>query len=154
MERCIIRYCEKNTGSTSKSSHKVTGHRQCTDTSTTKSGSCRDNSLEFLVHALFTVAGHNQSLVLELFGDIPWSRAGNFDPGLREKSTGDQHENEIANGVDRVQEGFLEVEWRRHIVGNTRGSIELSRATLTRFPNTKKLDKDVVREARVQHLTD
>lgn len=149
-----LRYCEKDTGSTSKSSHEITGHGQGANTGTTKSGSGRNNSLEFLVHALFTVSSHNQSLILELLGNIPWSGAGDLNPGLREEGTGDQHEDEVADGVDGIQESFLKVEWWGHIIGDTGRSVELSRATLARLPNTKKLNKNVVGKAGVQHLAD
>lgn len=100
------------------------------------------------------MSSHNQALILELLGNIPRSRAGDFNPGLREEGTGNQHENEVADGVDGVQESFLKVEWWRHIIGDTRRSVELSRATLARLPNTEKLNKNVVGKAGVQHLAD
>jgi hypothetical protein len=55
--------------------------------------------------------------------------------------------------MNGVKESFLEVQRRRHVVGNTRGGIELGR-TITRLPDTEKLDEEVVRESRVQHLAD
>ena len=50
-----------------------------------------------------------------------------------------------------IEKSFGEVQWRRHIVGDTGGRIELG-ATFSRFPNTEELDEEVVAEAGVQHL--
>lgn len=55
--------------------------------------------------------------------------------------------------MDGVEEGLSEVQRGGHVVGNTRGGVELSR-TLTGLPDTEKLNEQVVREARVQHLAD
>lgn len=44
-------------------------------------------------------------------------------------------------------------QWRAHIVRDPRGSVELSRA-FTGFPDTEKLDEEVVGKARVHHLAD
>ena len=41
-----------------------------------------------------------------------------------------------------------------HVVSNARGSEELRSSALAGLPDTKKLDKKVVREARVEHLAD
>lgn len=100
------------------------------------------------------MSSHNQALVLELLGNIPWSRAGDFNPGLREEGTSNQHEDEVADGMDGIQESFLEVEWWRHIISDTGRSVELSRTTLARLPNTEELNKNVVGKAGVQHLAD
>lgn len=99
------------------------------------------------------MTSHHETLVLELLGNIAGSRAGNLNPGLGEESTSNQHEGDVNGGVNGVKKGLLEVQGRRHVVGNAGGGVELGR-TLTRLPNTEKLDKEVVREARVQHLTD
>lgn len=144
---------KQNTSTTSKSTEKVRGNRQSTNAGTTESGSSGDNTLEFLVHALFTVTSHDETLVLELLGNVARSRARNLDPGLGEESTGNKHKRDVHGSVDGVEESLLEVQGRRHVVGNTRGSVQLGR-TLTGLPDSKELDKDVVREAREQHLTD
>lgn len=148
-----LRHCQKNSSSTTQSTEEVRGNRQSTNASTTESSSSRDNPLELLVHALLTVTGHHKSLVLELLGNIPRGSSGHLDPGLGEQSTGNQHEYDVYGSVDRVDESLLEVQRRRHVVCNTRRGIQLGGA-LTRFPDTEKSDKEVVREARVQHLTD
>ena len=99
------------------------------------------------------MAGHDKTLVLELLSNITGSGAGDLNPGLGEESTGNQHESDVDGSVDRVQESLLEVQRRRHVVGNTGGGVKLGR-TLTRLPDSEELDKEVVGEARVQHLRD
>ena len=42
-------------------------------------------------------------------------------------------------------------QWRTHVVGDSRSGVELSGA-FAGFPDTKKLDKEVVGEASVHHL--
>lgn len=99
------------------------------------------------------MTSHHETLVLELLSNVTGSRAGNLNPGLGEESASDKHEGDVNGGVDGVKKGLLEVQGRRHVVGNAGSGVELGR-TLARLPNTEKLDKEVVREARVQHLTD
>lgn len=144
---------KQDTSTASKSTEKVRGNRQSTNASTTESGSSGNDSLQLLVHALLTVTSHHETLVLELLGNITRSGAGDLNPGLGEESAGNEHERDVHGGVDGVKKSLLEVQRRRHVVGNTRSSVELGR-TLTGLPDTEELDKDVVREARVQHLAD
>lgn len=99
------------------------------------------------------MTSHHETLVLELLGDVTRSGARNLNPGLGEEGASNKHESDVHGSVDRVKESLLEVQGWRHVVGNTRSSVELSRP-LTRLPDSEKLDKDVVREAREQHLTD
>jgi hypothetical protein len=99
------------------------------------------------------VTGHDKALVLELLSDITRSGARDLNPGLGEESAGNKHKRDVNSCVDGVKERLLEVQGRRHVVGDTGRSVELG-GTLTRLPDTKKLDEDVVREAGVQHLTD
>lgn len=148
-----LRHCKEDTGTASQGTEKIRSNRQSTDASTTESGSGRDNTLQLLVHALLTVTSHHKPLILELLGNITRCRARDFNPGLGEEGTGDEHESDVHSRMNRVKKSLLEVEGRRHIVGNTGSSMELSR-TLTRLPDTKKLNQQVIREARVQHLTD
>lgn len=148
-----LRDGKQNSGTTAQGSKEVRGNGQGTNAGTAKGSGSRDNTLELPVHALFTVTGHNQTLILELLGNIARSGAGNFNPGLGEESAGNKHEGHVDSGVNGVQESLLEVERRRHVVGNTRGGIELSRS-LARLPHTQKADQEVVREAGVQHLAD
>lgn len=96
---------------------------------------------------------HDEALVLELLGNVTGSGAGNLNPGLGEEGAGNKHESDIDSSVDGVEESLLEVERRGHVVSNTGGGVKLSRS-LTGLPNSEKLDQDVLREARVQHLTD
>ena len=148
-----LRNSEQNTSTTSKSTKKVRGNGQSTNASTTKSSSSRNNTLQLLVHALLTVTSHHQTLVLELFCNVTGGGARNLNPGLGEEGTGNKHESDVHSSVNRVKESLLEVQGRRHVVGNTRSSVELRRS-LTRLPDSEKLDEDVVREAREQHLAD
>lgn len=99
------------------------------------------------------MAGHHKTLVLELLGNVTRGGARDFNPGLGEESAGNQHEGNVNSGVDRVKKSLLEVERRGHVVSDTGGSVKLG-GSLTRLPDSKKLDQKVVREARVQHLTD
>ena len=99
------------------------------------------------------MTSHHKTLILELLGNITRGRARDFNPGLREESTGDEHETDVNGCVNWVDNGLLEVERRGHVVSNSGSSVELS-GTLTRLPDTEKLDQEVIREARVQHLTD
>lgn len=99
------------------------------------------------------MASHDESLVLELLGDVSWAGAGNLNPGLREDGAGDEHVGDVDSGVDGVEERLSEVQWRRHVVCDTRGSEELGRSLLG-LPDTEKTDEEVLREARVEHLGD
>lgn len=99
------------------------------------------------------MTSHHQTLVLELLGNVTRGGARNLNPGLGEEGTGNKHESDVHSSVNRVKESLLEVQGRRHVVGNTRSSVELRRS-LTRLPDSEKLDEDVVREAREQHLAD
>lgn len=96
---------------------------------------------------------HNETLVLQLLGNVAGSRARNLNPGLGEEGAGNKHECDVDGSVDRVEKGLLEVQRGGHVVGNTGGSVQLG-GSLTRLPDTEETDKQVVREARVQHLRD
>lgn len=148
-----LRDGKKNTGAATKGTEKVGSDRESTNTGTTESGSSGNDALEFPVHALLTVTSHDETLVLELLRDITRSRARNLNPSLGEEGAGNEHECDVNSCVDGIKERLLEVQRRGHVVGDTRSGVELGRS-LTRFPNTEKLDKDVVREAGVQHLAD
>lgn len=99
------------------------------------------------------MTGHDKTLVLELLGDIAGAGAGNLDPGLGEDGAGTQHVDDVDSGVDGVEKGVLEVQGRRHVVGQAGDGRELGRAVLG-LPDTEKADEEVVREAGVQHLAD
>jgi hypothetical protein len=148
-----LRHGKQDTSTAAKSTEKIGRDGQTTNAGTTESGGGGDDTLELLVHALLTVAGHDETLVLQLLGNVTGGGAGDLNPGLGEESTGNEHESNVDSSVDGVEEGLLEVQRRGHVVGNTRGSEKLGR-TLTRLPDSEELDKEVVREARVQHLGD
>ncbi len=148
-----LRDGKKDTGTTTKGTEKVRSDGESTNTGTTESGGSGDDTLKFPVHALLTVTSHDETLVLELLRNITRGRARNLNPSLGEEGAGNEHKGDVNSGVDRVEERLLEVERRGHVVGDTGSGVELGR-TLTRLPNTEKLDKDVVREAGVQHLAD
>jgi len=148
-----LRNSQQDTGTGSKGSHQVTGHGKTTNASSTESSSGRNDTLQFLVHTLLSVASHDESLVLELLCDIPWARSGHLNPSLGEHGTGNKHIRDVNSSVERIEESVGEVQWRRHVVGDTGGSKKLSRSILW-LPNAKESDKQVVGEARVEHLAD
>src|SRR5690242_18623511 len=160
---------KQDTGSATKSTEKVAAYGKSTNASTTEGGSSRDNTLELLVHGLLTVTGHDETLLLKLLGNIAGRRARDLDPGLCEYCACNEHVDDEDRGHDRVRERLGNAEGRRpelvsnefcrtlnvnlHVVRDTRGSEKLSRAFLG-LPDTKELDKKVIREAAVQHLAD
>lgn len=148
-----LRHSKQDTSTAAKGTEKVGGNGESTNAGTTEGGSSGDNTLKLLVHALLTVTRHDKTLVLELLSNITGSGAGDLNPGLGEESTGNQHEGNVDGSVDRIQKSLLEVQRRRHVVRNTGGGVKLGR-TLTRLPDSEELDKEVVGEARVQHLGD
>lgn len=99
------------------------------------------------------MTSHDKPLVLELLGYITGAGARNLNPCLGEESAGTEHVDDVDNGVDGVEESVLEVERGRHVVDETRDSVELSGAVVG-IPDTKEADEKVVREARVEHLAD
>ncbi|CAG1994388.1 unnamed protein product [Fusarium graminearum] len=135
------------------STEKVAGDREGTNASTTESGGSRNDALELLVHGLVTVTGHNETLVLELLGNITRAGAGNLDPSLGEESTSTEHVDDVGTHVDGVEKGVLHALGRRHVVDETGSSVELRR-TILGLPDTEKTDEEVLREARVEHLAD
>ncbi|KAJ6440062.1 tRNA isopentenyltransferase [Purpureocillium lavendulum] len=112
-----------------------------------------DDALELLVHALVAVAGHDETLVLELLGDVAGAGARHLDPRLGEEGAGAEHVDDIGSGVDGVEERVLEVERGRHVVDEAGGGVELRGAVLG-LPDTEEADEEVLGEARVQHLAD
>ena len=148
-----VRDSQQDSGTRSQCPHQVTGHTQSTNAGTSESSGRRNYTLKLLVHALFSVACHNQALLFQLLSHIPWRRSADLNPSFRENSAGDQHEHNIDGGMNRIKEGLSEIQRGRHVVGDTGGRIELS-AAFTRFPDTEELDEEVVAEARVHHLAD
>lgn len=117
------------------------------------------------------MTGHNETLLLELLGNIAGAGARNLDPGLGESGAGNKHVGNEESGVNGVKESVLEVKRRgpvkmisycakasvfkmcSHVVDKTGDGLHLSR-TLTSLPDTDHLDQKVVAEARVEHLTE
>lgn len=66
----VLRDSHKDTGTGSKGTEQVTGNGERTNASTTKGGSGWDDTLQLLVHALLSVASHDETLILELLGNI------------------------------------------------------------------------------------
>lgn len=115
------------------------------------------------------MTSHDETLLLELLGNITGRGARHFDPSLGEGGAGEQHVRHEDGRVNRIKEGFLDGQWRgpsislvstppcssydAHVVNKTRGGLHLSGAVLG-LPGTDELDKEIVAESREQHLAD
>ena len=99
------------------------------------------------------MSSHHKSLLFELLSNITWGRSGNLDPSLGEDGACSEHEDDVDGSMHGIDYSGFDVSGRRHVICDTRRGEELRRS-LTRFPNTKELDQDVIREARVEHLAD
>lgn len=97
------------------------------------------------------MTSHDETLILQLLGDIAWRRAGNLNPGLGEDSAGREHESNVDDRVDWVQKSFAEVDWWGHVVSKTGDGVELSRS-LSWLPDTEASDEEVLGESAVKHL--
>ena len=138
-----------------KSAEKVASNGESTNAGTTESSGSGDDALELLVHALLTVTGHNETLVLELLGDIAGSGARDLDPGLGEDGASDEHVDDVDSGLDRVEERLSEVQRRRHSLCSRRYQRQRRAGrSPPGLPDTEELDEEVVGEAAVQHLAD
>ena len=122
-----LRDSHENTSTASKSTHQVADNRESTNAGTTEGGGSRDDALELTVHALVTVTGHNHTLLLELLGDITRAGARNLDPGLGEDGAGGEHEGDVDDGVDGVEERGLDGVRRGHVVRDTGDGRKLRR---------------------------
>ena len=111
-----LRDSHQNTSTAAQGTHEIARDGQGTDAGTTERSRSRDDTLELTVHGLVTVTGHDQTLLLQLLGHVPWARAGNLDPGLTESGACDEHVGREDGGVKRVHKGVLEVERRAHVV--------------------------------------
>lgn len=108
-----LRDSHENTSARTKSANEVACDGESTDAGTTKGGSGRNDTLELTVHALITVTGHNETLLLELLGNIARARARDFDPGLGEGGASKKHVSDKDRSVDRIEQSVCEVErWR------------------------------------------
>lgn len=103
----------KDTGAAAQSTHQVASNRQSTDASTPEGRGRGDDALEFLVHRFLAVASHDESLFLELFGDVTGGGARNLDPGLGEDGAGDEHVDNKDGGLKGIGEGLGDAERRR-----------------------------------------
>ena len=102
-------------------------------------------------------------MVLELLGDVPGSASRDFDPCLGEEGTSREHEGDVDEGVDGVEDGLLDGVGWRHVVRDTLGRTELRRVLeglenkgqkshlqnirYTHLPDTENLDKNIAWEA-------
>lgn len=150
---CHLRNSHQDTGTRSKSTQQVTGNGESTNASTTESSSSWNDTLQLLVHALLSVASHDESLILELLSNVAWAGARNLDPSLGENGACNEHVYDVDSGVDWVEKSIGEVQRGRHVVCETGNSEELSRSFLC-LPDTEELDKKVLAESGVEHLTD
>lgn len=148
-----LRDSKEGSSSGPKGAHQIASNGKSSDASATEGSGSGNNALELLVHALVTVASHDQTLVLELLGNVAGAGAGNLDPGLGEDSTGSEHVGDVDKRVDRVNQSILHVQWRRHVVHETRDRRQLAR-TLLGLPHTEQTDQKVLAEAGCQHLRD
>ena len=103
---------QEDTGSTAQSSEKIAADGESTDASTAESGSGGDHPLEFLVHGLLAVTGHDKTLLLELLGNVTWGRTRDLDPGLGEDGAGDEHVDGEDGGLERVGKSLGDAERR------------------------------------------
>lgn len=148
-----LRDSKKGSGTRAQSTHKIREDGQSTNAGTTKGSGGGNDALELLVHALVAVTSHDETLVLELLGNVTGAGARDLDPSLREEGAGTEHVDDVGNSVDGVEESLAEVQRRRHVVDEAGNSMELRRALLS-LPDTKEADKEVLGEARVEHLAD
>jgi hypothetical protein len=104
---------QENTSSAAEGAEEIATNGQSTNASTTESGGSGDDALELLVHGLLTVTSHNETLFLELLGNVAGRRAGDLDPGLGEDSAGNEHVDDEDGGLERVGERLGDAERRR-----------------------------------------
>lgn len=148
-----LRDSKESTGTRAEGTEKIAGDGERTNAGTAKGSGSGDDALELLVHALVAVTSHDETLVLELLGNVTGAGAGHFNPGLGEESAGTEHVDDVGGHVDRIEESLLQVQGRRHVVDKTGNGVEL-RGTILGLPDTEKTDEEVLREAGVEHLGD
>lgn len=148
-----LRDSKESTGTGAESTEKIAGDGERTNAGTTEGSSSRNDALELLVHGLVTVTGHDETLILELLGNVTGAGARYLNPGLGEEGAGTKHVDDVGTHVDGVKKGVLKALRRRHVVDETGSSVELRRTILS-LPNTEETDEKVLREARVEHLAD
>ena len=99
------------------------------------------------------MAGHDQTLVLELLGNVARAGAGDLDPGLGEDGTSSEHVGDVDERVDGVNQSILHVQRWGHVVDKARNGGQLAGPLLS-LPHTEKTDEKVLAEAGCQHLGD
>src|SRR4051812_30615487 len=95
-----LRDGKKSSSARAERTHEVAGDGESTNAGATEGSGGRDDALELLVHALLAVTGHDQTLVLELLGDVARARAGHLNPSFGEDSARSQHIGDVDGGVD------------------------------------------------------
>ncbi len=91
-------------------------------------------------------------LTEELFFHIFRRTSRDFDPGLGEKRTRNQHKSNVEHRMEWISERILELPRRRNIVGKSPNGYTLS-AHLKLLPVTKEIDEEVSSEFLGEHLT-
>jgi len=107
---------QQDSSARTNGSKEVSHHRQTTNTEATEGCSSRNVPVEFMDHGGLPVTPHHHLLFLQLFCHIFSRRARHLNPGLGEKGTGSQHENNVDAGVDWVIQDIPKRLWRREVV--------------------------------------
>ena len=118
---------KEDTGTTAESTEEIATDGKSSDAGSTEGGSRGDNTLELLVHRLLTMAGHDETLLLELLGDVAGRGAGNLDPGLRKDSARDKHVYDEDGRLEGIGEGFGNAERGRPVFVSVRSGREIAR---------------------------
>ena len=148
------RHRQQNPRPAAQRAHQIARDGERADARTAKRRGGGDDALQLLVHALLAMPRHHEPLLLELLGDIARRGAADLDPGLGKQRAGGQHEGDVDGAVQRVVQRRLEVQRRRHVVGDAGGGVQLRGAALARLPDAEQLHEQVVGEAAVEHLAD
>jgi hypothetical protein len=84
-EKGSLRDGKKNRGTGAKRTHEIASNGEETNDCTSECRSSWDDTLELLVHGLFTMSGHDKSLFFQLLGYVSWCRAADLNPRLAEQ---------------------------------------------------------------------
>lgn len=95
---------QEDTSTAAQGAEKIASNGESTNTGTAESSSRGDDALELLVHRLLAVTGHDETLLLELLGNVAGRGARDLDPGLGEDGAGDEHVDDEDGRLERVGE--------------------------------------------------
>ncbi len=94
-------------------------------------------------------------LVAELLGNIRGAGARDIDPSLGEQGASSQDEGQVEDGVEGIQQHFLQRARRRDVVSQSTDRDSLtSIGTFNLTPSTQEVDEEVGGESLVQELRD